>query len=45
MTLNISWWELLFRAEVVLVVAIISGAIPAIMASRMKMLEAILGKG
>ena len=44
-TLNISWWELLFRAEVVLVVAIISGAIPAIMASRMKMLEAILGKG
>ena len=44
-TLDISWWELLFRAEVVLVVAIISGAIPAIMASRMKMLEAILGKG
>ncbi len=43
-TLNVSWSELLVRAEIVLAVAIISGAIPAIMASRMKMLEAILGK-
>lgn len=44
-TLSVSWPELLIRAEIILVVAIVSGAIPAIMASRMKMLEAILGRG
>lgn len=44
-TLYVSPPQLVFRAEIVLVVAIISGAIPAIMASRMKMLDAILGRG
>ena len=44
-TLYVSAPQLVFRAEIVLVVAIISGAIPAIMASRMKMLDAILGRG
>lgn len=44
-TLYVSVPQLVFRAEIVLVVAIISGAIPAIMASRMKMLDAILGRG
>ena len=44
-TLYVSPPQLVFRAEIVLVVAIISGAIPAVMASRMKMLDAILGRG
>lgn len=44
-TLYVSPPQLVFHAEIVLVVAIISGAIPAIMASRMKMLDAILGRG
>ena len=44
-TLYVSPPQLVLRAEIVLVVAIISGAIPAIMASRMKMLDAILGRG
>ena len=44
-TLYVSPPQLVFRAEIFLVVAIISGAIPAIMASRMKMLDAILGRG
>lgn len=44
-TLYVSAPQLVFRAEIVLVVAIISGAIPAVMASRMKMLDAILGRG
>ena len=44
-TLYVSPPQLVFRAGIVLVVAILSGAIPAIMASRMKMLDAILGRG
>ena len=44
-TLYVSPPQLVFRAEIVLVVAIISGAIPSVMASRMKMLDAILGRG
>ena len=43
--LYISPEQLILRIHIVLVVALVSGIIPAIMASRMKMLEAILGRG
>lgn len=44
-TLHISIDQLILRIYIVLLVAIISGILPSIMASRMKILEAILGRG
>lgn len=37
--------QLLLRAQIVLIVSVISGLTPAILATRTKMLEAILGRG
>lgn len=44
-SLNLAWEQLLIRAEIIMVAAIISGLVPAIMASRAKILESILGRG
>lgn len=43
-TLDISAPRLVLRIYIILMVAIVSGVIPSIMASRMKMLDAILGR-
>lgn len=43
-TLDISAPQLVLRVYIILMVAIVSGVIPSIMASRMKMLDAILGR-
>lgn len=44
-SLNLAWEQLLIRAEIVMVVSVISGLVPAILASRAKILESILGRG
>ncbi|MDO4684156.1 MAG: FtsX-like permease family protein [Candidatus Saccharibacteria bacterium] len=43
-TLDISLPQLLLRIQIIMMVAIVSGILPSIMASRMKMLDAILGR-
>lgn len=43
-SLFLPWSQLVIRAQIVLVVSVISGLIPAILASRIKMLDAILGR-
>ncbi|PID30944.1 hypothetical protein CSA80_00495 [Candidatus Saccharibacteria bacterium] len=42
--LSVAPGQIVLRTQVVIFVALVSGIIPAIMASRMKMLDAILGK-
>jgi len=42
--LNLSWFEYISRVEIVSWVAVISGIIPAILVTRTKMLDAIIGK-
>jgi putative ABC transport system permease protein len=42
--LNLSWFEYVSRVEIVSWVAVISGIIPAILVTRTKMLDAIIGK-
>lgn len=44
-SLNLAWEQLLIRAEIVMVVSIISGLVPSILASRAKILDSILGRG
>lgn len=44
-SLNLAWEQLLIRAEIVMLVSVASGLVPAILASRAKILESILGRG
>lgn len=44
-SLNLAWEQLVIRAEIVMAASIVSGLVPAILASRAKILDSILGRG